>query len=142
MNELQFKREIKKAEQLKQAGDADYWSAYQLGLRQGFEKSVSKKEHNLYVSYLKDPDLVKQQKGKGYRDGLMIAEFKPKVGRPSSAVQAVKYTIRLTQTTIDNIPAPAPEKRKWVQKLVESHVTKPTVCEQCKRNRKDQQNGV
>jgi hypothetical protein len=123
MNEESFKREMRKAQELQKVSDnPEYWAGFQRGLGRGFHgANGTEEEHKLWISTT-DAKTSEQRKS-GYKDGLAMAGFEVKVGRPASQ-PTVSFSIRLPQPTLDAIPEP---KRKWVQDLVEKTVN-PNSC--------------
>jgi len=73
MNRATFEREMMKALTRITAGNKlDYWHGYQRGLRRAYqgEKFATGKEHEVWMGFADDPDESRQERGRGYLDGL------------------------------------------------------------------------
>ena len=74
MNEIRFQSLMMKARTYSRLGERpDYWRGYQRGLRRGFHGELfgTNDEHKLWMRLAEDGgDEPRQERGRGYRDGL------------------------------------------------------------------------
>jgi hypothetical protein len=132
MNEVAFKREMVKTKTMQQNSDnPEYWVGVQRGLRRGHhgEKFGTEEEHQLWLSAADDADETRRQRGKGYRDGLTMAEIGPSKPGPKTDEPSIPLSVRLPKSVHDAIPEP---KGEWVRNLVRKNVDakKPYYCTQ------------
>lgn len=84
LSEAQFQHEMSRAKTFQgiEPDQAEYWIGYQRGLRRAFhgENFGTAKEHSLWLDAADSNDLLRKQRGQGYRDGLS--------GQSRSACQA------------------------------------------------------
>ncbi len=76
MNEKTFHREFRRAEIRRRVGqEPDYWLGYQRGLMRGFygEYFHTDHEHELWLTLAGESDASLRERGRGYRDGLVMA---------------------------------------------------------------------
>ena len=75
MERATFEREMMRALTRITAGDKlDYWYGYQHGLRRAYQgdKYGTDKEHEIWMGFADDPDESRQERGRGYLDGLKV----------------------------------------------------------------------
>lgn len=74
LTEAQFQHEIAKARTFQgiEPARTEYWIGYQRGLRRAFhgENFGTAEEHALWLAAVESDDVLRQQRGQGYRDGL------------------------------------------------------------------------
>jgi hypothetical protein len=74
LTEAQFQHEMSRAKtfQVLEPGQAEYWAGYQRGLRRAFhgENFGTAEEHDLWLAAVDSDDVLRKQRGQGYRDGL------------------------------------------------------------------------
>ena len=76
MNEKAFHRELRKAHIRRERGEQpDYWFGYERGLIRGFrgEQYGTEQEHEFWLSLAAEGDASLRERGRGYRDGLVVA---------------------------------------------------------------------
>ena len=77
MDRQVFESRMRKARTLAELGDKpDYWTGYQRGLRRVYhgEKFGTDEEHQKWLALEGDPDLARDARGRGYRDGYQEKE--------------------------------------------------------------------
>jgi hypothetical protein len=73
MTKRQLNRKIVKAKTFRSVDDrAAYWKGYMRGLRLAYhgKEFETQEEHRKWMALVHDTDEIKQEMGKGYRDGL------------------------------------------------------------------------
>jgi hypothetical protein len=74
LTEAQFQHEMSKAQTFQglEPDRAEYWIGYARGLRRLFhgENFGTPQEHDLWLAAVDSDDVLRQQRGQGYRDGL------------------------------------------------------------------------
>ena len=76
MNERMFQRELCKARSNRDRGSrTDYWLGYERGLIRGHhgERFGTNQEHELWLTLAVAEDPALRERGRGYRDGLVVA---------------------------------------------------------------------
>jgi hypothetical protein len=76
MTEQKFKSEMRRADEMRRfinPDRAEYWAGYIRGLRRAYhgEKFGTSEEHKLWMDVTDSQDQIRQQRGMGYRDGLL-----------------------------------------------------------------------
>lgn len=85
MDEQRFISLMRKADTMRRIGDRpDYWAGYQRGLRRAHhgERFGTEAEHELWLSLIDRTDSLSQERGVGYRDGLLAAISEPEAAEP------------------------------------------------------------
>ena len=74
MNVHKFHRELRKA-RTRLGQQPDYWLGYERGLIRGYrgERFGTDLEHELWLSLAAAGDAALRERGRGYRDGLVVA---------------------------------------------------------------------
>jgi hypothetical protein len=74
LSEAQFQHEMAKAKTFQglKSDRAEYWTGVQRGLRRAFHGQAfgTEQEHDLWLRAVNSDDVLRQQRGQGYRDGL------------------------------------------------------------------------
>jgi hypothetical protein len=76
MNEHMFQRELFKARAHRDRGTrTDYWLGYERGLIRGYrgERFGTDQEHELWLTLAAECEPTLSERGRGYRDGLVVA---------------------------------------------------------------------
>lgn len=76
MDERTFHRELFKARSRRAVGDdRNYWMGYECGLMRGVYGVcyVADEEHEVWLTYAAASELWLRERGRGYRDGLVMA---------------------------------------------------------------------
>jgi len=76
MREKTFHHEIRKAHIRRERGEQpDYWLGYERGLIRGIrgEQFGTEQEHELWLGLAAEADAALRERGRGYRDGLVMA---------------------------------------------------------------------
>jgi hypothetical protein len=74
ISEARFRSEMSKADTFRhlEPERAEYWAGYMRGLRRQYhgEAFGTDEEHRLWLASVDSDDVMRQQRGAGYRDGL------------------------------------------------------------------------
>ena len=76
MNEQMFQRELREARANRDRGArTDYWLGYERGLIRGHrgERFGTDQEHELWLTLAAEGEPALRERGRGYRDGLVVA---------------------------------------------------------------------
>lgn len=87
MTEQKFKSEMRRAEAMRHSADpemSEYWTGYIRGLRRAYhgKKFGTADEHKKWMAAIDNPNDIRKQRGRGYRDGIKYGDISSKTGRP------------------------------------------------------------